>query len=415
MIYQENGQMKILFFDFWLKGVANFERLVPELNSRGVSDIKMLHVASWESRQDKAVHHHKGFDSYDISYYKTNNLYKVLEKEKPDVLIMLNLFSFVDKALVVFCKLLGIKSVYLSHGILFMPNESYKEEQIQINRNFKKNIFKNIKKSILLGQYNYFLSTLKSNKTGRYFSSILGKFRNPASMGIRSTYTDEMDADEIIVYYDADKRMLLEKRNFPDHNISVVGNPELDIFVKTPIVERGLFMTNNNMPDGEYLLYLEDGFVQNGMMDRDEWCRLVTELNDICRKNNLYLVIKLHPRTEVNDFADFFEKRGIIYFKNIDFKNIIHHSKAVTSLLSTTITFALICGKRVVSPRWGSFENLRFHYPDNVIHYSYTKDDFESFLMSDKESMKNASYIRENIGMVDGKAISRIVDLILKK
>lgn len=109
--------MKILFFDYWLKGIANFNRLMPELRRQCPdAEIKMVHVGSWKEPQKAIVNEHDGFFSYDISYYNTWSFFKVLKYEHPDVIVMLNLYYLFDKALIVFCKQLGIKTVYLAHG-----------------------------------------------------------------------------------------------------------------------------------------------------------------------------------------------------------------------------------------------------------------------------------------------------------
>lgn len=402
--------MKILFFDYWLKGIANFERLVPELRKHDDIELKMIHVGSWKEPQKAIINQHKGFLSYDICYYKTHNLYKVLKKEKPDVLLILNLHFLMDKALVVFCKKLAIKVIYLSHG-RYIQAESTEHLKDFLKKDFKHNFIHKIRIDTIAAIYNYLLSTILSGKPQRFVSSLFQLYKNPVSMTLFSTYTDELAADKILLYYEEDKEMLIDKRNFPDKNIYVVGNPELDGFVRTPIIKKDEFCKTHKIPEN-YLLYLDDGFVQNRLIEKDVWYKHLQEINDICHRNKIGLVIKLHPRTNIKEHESFFHSEQILAFKQIDFRNIIEHAMCVTSFISTTVSFALLTNKRVISPRWGEIKKLDINYPTNIVHYSYSQNDFEEYLISNAPTCLSIDYISKNIGKADGNSISRIVDFL---
>ena len=123
---------------------------------------------------------------------------------------------------------------------------------------------------------------------------------------------------------------------------------------------------------------------------------------------------KLHPRTDQSEHQAFFDKEGIVALKQVDFRNIVEHSYAVTSLLSTTVTMPIISGKRVISPRWGTFADFNKSYPEDVIRYVYTPAEFEQALVSDAPTNRCPDYLANSIGIVDGHAIERIVREILK-
>lgn len=403
--------MKILFFDYWLKGIANFERLVPEFQRQGCTDLKMVHVGSWKTPQDKAVHEHKGFKSYDISYYHTYSLLSVLKRERPDVLLMLNLSFLLDKALVVFCKKLGIKVVYLAHGRVLCTNE---QSASLLKEDLKKGFLAKVRVDTIATLYNYWLSTVVSGNPMRFFTSLFSLVKAPATMTLYSTYTNELAADKLLLYYKNDKAEYVCRRMFPDHNIMVVGNPELDGYIQTTLIDRQSFLKSIGVEDTDYLLYLDDGHVQARIMSKDDWYAMLEVFADICRRHGLKLVAKLHPRTNLNEHQAFFDKEGIIALKQVDFRNIVEHSCAVTSLVSTTITMPIISGKRVISPRWGSFADFDKAYPEDVIRYVSTPSEFEQALLSDTPTNTSPDFLENSIGNLDGHAIERIVREVLK-
>lgn len=407
--------MKILFFDYWLKGIANFNRLMPELKKQCPNaEVKMIHVGSWKEKQESIVNKHDGFYSYDISYYHTWSILKVLKQESPDVLVMLNLCFLFDKSLIIFCRYLGIKTVYLAHG-KFLANT---EELLGsfVKQDLKKNFFSKIRIDTINILRNYLLATIVEQRPITFVKSMIAMLRNPLSMTLNSTYTDELDADCKLVYYENDKLIMMQQRKFPDKNIYVVGNPELDAFVNNPLLSKDNFIQQTGLDsDKPYLLYLDDGYVQARLMEKNIWHTHLAEIAEIVQKVNMQLVIKLHPRTPLSEHADFFISKGIVPFsKEVDFKSLIAYSYAVTSLASTTISFALLLNKRVITPRWGATKGIIHNYPDNVIHYSESMSDFADWLINNKPCNTSTDYITNNIGIVDGQAIPRVVAYILK-
>ena len=184
----------------------------------------------------------------------------------------------------------------------------------------------------------------------RFFKSMVAMVRNPISMTLNSEFTDELDADLKLVYYESDKQALMRQRNFPDKGIHVVGNPELDAFVNNLLVPRDDFMRQTGLGSKPYLLYLDDGYVQARLMEKEAWHSHLAELSGIARKKGMQMAVKLHPRTPLAEHADFFKHEGIFPFgKEVDFKSLITYSDTVTSLASSTISFALLLNKQTAA------------------------------------------------------------------
>ena len=404
--------MKILFFDYWLKGVSNFTRLMPEIkNQCPEAEVKMLHVGSWKEHQAQPVNNHGDFSSFDISYYNSSFIYKVLKKERPDVVVMLNIYLLLDKAMIAFCKKMGIRVVFLSHGRLSQADANSKSSQANPK---KKSLKSKLKKEPFLTLLNYAHGTLLTGNLFQLFKTVGKMVKNKFSIVFPSLFNSELDADEMLVYYDSDRKLLVKDKNFPENKIKVIGNPELDDFVNLPVMEKEEFKKVAAIEDKPYLLYLDDGWVENGMIPKKDWIDHITEINTLAEKAGLNLVIKLHPRTKPEEFRDFFNEKGIKAFKKeVDFKSLIHYSQVVSSLASTTISMALFLNKRVISPRFGKVEEVFLNYPEDVIHYSKTPQDFLDFISSEKPSAINQKYLEDNFSQCDGKVISRIVKNII--
>ena len=405
--------MKILFFDYWLKGIANFNRLMPELRRQCPdAEIKMVHVGSWKEPQKAIVNEHDGFFSYDISYYNTWSFFKVLKYEHPDVIVMLNLYYLFDKALIVFCKQLGIKTVYLAHGkFSTITDDGFSQF---LKQDLKKNFASKIRRDTINILRNYLKSTLLEHHPMRFVKSMVAMVRDPASMTLNSAYTDELEANLKLVYYESDRQTLLKQRKFPDRNIYVVGNPELDSFVNAPLIPHNDFLRQTGLSSSPYLLYLDDGFVQARLMNKDAWYVHLTEIAQITKNAGMQFVIKLHPRTPLTEHSRFFAQENIIPFGNeIDFKSLISYSATITSFVSTTISFALLLGKRVISPRWGTTAIFGRNYPEEVIHYSEDATDFADWLVNNKPCNTSTNYVANSLGTLDGQASPRIVTQII--
>lgn len=400
--------MKILFFDYWLKGIANFNRLAPAILAEcGDAEIKMLHTGSWKEAQPQINNHHQGFESFDISYYHTSSLYKVLKREKPDVLVMLNIYLLLDKALIAYCKHLGIKTVFLAHGRLSGG------EATTYSANTKKSLADKFKKEPLLTLYNYALASLRARKPLRIFHTVRNIIKHKFNIAFPAQYSEELEADEIMVFYDSDRQLLHRDKKFPLEKIKVVGNPELDNFVNQPVIARDEFMVSSGI-SGPYLLYLDDGWVEANLIKKENFEGHLRQLAELAAMAGLQMVIKLHPRTPQEDYTSLFEELQIKAFKSeVDFKSLIQHSYSVTSLASTTISMALFLRKRVISPRFGSVKDVFRNYPDDVIHYSETVEDFKKWLDNDLPTVTNQKYLDDNFRMCDGLTLPRIARGIL--
>lgn len=403
---------KVLYFDNWDKGYRNFLRLDQKFKDRGFETL-LVHTTSWVFSDYEIEKEYEGLKFRDVSYYKTNRIKKIIKQENPSVLLILNLSFTLDRAVVKICKDLNIKIYYLAHGKLITV-----EGQAVFKNNMKQfgdsNLLSKIKKKNILSLYNYFIEMKSLTK---FFQFFYKASKNYTQFTAFPKYSDELKVNKSMVYYPIDYNVMVDEFGFPEENVIIVGNPELDYFYETKIIDKENYCSSElNIKTKDYIAYIDDGLSSIRNWDTDRWLNFLKDVNDVLKKNNLSLVIKLHPRREMEGCEAFLEKEGIKYYNDIDFKNFIFHSLFVFSHFSSVIVYGLLLNKNIKSPRWGDSEGIEENFPKNIVDYYYTKEDFENNLYNlstNKEEVKK--YLLAEIGTsFDGKCRDRIVNQVLE-
>ncbi len=397
---------KIIYFDYWEKGYRNFLRLDSTFKTKGY-DTFLLHVKSWSTEINEKESFIDGMLSRDISYYKENRIYNILKQEQPEAVIMLNLSFMLDRAIATACKDLGVKIFYLAHGVVVDAENTNSHD---VKRKDFFGLFNRVSRKNILSLYNY-LSSLKS--LSQFFSFANSIVKDPSSYTLKPRYSKELKVSKSLVYYEKDKNTLVHDFKFPEDEISVVGNPELDAFYHKELEKKDSFCEKIELTKESYVAYLDDGFDNTHGWTLSKWHDFLQDLNDVVTSNNHLLAVKLHPRRDVLLSKDFFEGQNIFYYKDIDFKNFIYHSSFVVSHFSSVIVYAFLLNKKVKSPRWGESKGVSKKFDSDLVQYYDTKDNFiKSFLDVNKDDSLIKTYVKENMGIYDGKSIKRIVNIV---
>lgn len=402
---------KILYYDNWDKGYRNFLRIDPLFKEKGY-DTLLLHTSSLI---DEDVLVEKQIDSLsfrDISYYKTLRLKKIIKKENPSAIIMLNLSFMIDRAIVEICKELKIKLFHLSHGML-IPVDSINTVKKTIKESSRKNFLSKFNKKNKYAFYNYLLEIKSFSKTVNFFLSAI---KNHTEYTLFPKYTSELEVDKSFVFYPSDYDVMVNEFGFPKDKVDIVGNPELDFFYNSKIKEKTDFCLNDLcLEQTNYIAYFDDGLSDVHGWSNEKWMSFLNDINDVVVEKEHQLVVKLHPRRNINECVSFFKEKNIKYVLDIDFKNFIYHSKFVVSHFSSVIVYALLLNKKIKSPRWDVSKGLEEKYPTEIVDYYYFKNSFkETFLNVDTDVSLTKKYLLKSIGRVDGKSIERIVDGVIK-
>lgn len=400
---------KILYFDNWDKGYRNFLRLDSKFKGKGFQTL-LLHTTSLTDSYVKPEKEVEGLKFRDISYYNTIRLKNIIKKENPSAIIMLNLSFILDRVIVQICQDMGICVFYLAHGkLVAIDSVNTVKDDLK-----KETLFSKINKKNLYSLYNYFLGLKNIKGVFVFFYKIL---TNPTEFIILPKYCKELDVNKSFVYYPLDFELMVKEFGFPKNKVQVVGNPELDYFFNTDLKNKLKFCHKElNIEGNKYVAYLDDGLSTGHNWDTKKWIEFLKEINNILKKNSLELVVKLHPRREIDSVKKFFEENNIKYFYDIDFKNFLNHSLFVISHFSSVIVYALLLRKKVKSPRWGLSRGIVKQYPEGVVNYYNDVKTFENSLFNvEVNEGLIQNYILNTIGEVNGKSIDMIVNEVTKE
>lgn len=401
---------KIVYLDIWEKGYRNFTRIDDDFVKEGFSTL-LVHTGSFYKKETPKEQRLGSLLVRDIRFYNTNLIKNVIKRERPDVIIMLNLSFIFDRAIVNICKSMGIKLVYLSHGKLISP-EFVHEEAEKLNTTIWKNSGRVFCKKNLLVLTNY-LSSLKGfHILTNPLRLILGIMRKPSSFLTFPKYTEELEANLMLVYSDQDKELLATNFGFPEKRIKVVGNPEITSFMRAPSLSKGSFLQQIGLNETcNYAVYLDDGLVCDKMVTAEQWQENLSEIVQITDSLGLKLIIKLHPRTNREDYLSFFESRKIVSINDCDFKNLLEHAEFVISHLSTTIIYALLFNKNVFIPYWGIFADLCKNYPEEIVNYcTSTSELYNKALVNQNEkTVQIKKYLLDNGIDLKENSIKKII------
>ena len=214
--------------------------------------------------------------------------------------------------------------------------------------------------------------------------------------------------NKIIVQNNEIKKLYTEN-NFSKEKVINIGHPHEDYYLEL------CKNTDNIKPDIDVLLFSQPFYLRGF----DEWVHEIGDLVDDCYNNGLKLVIKLHPRDDIEKYSLFKNKckldssggssHGVV--------NLIQRSRLIVIKHSTVIIQALLCKKPI------AFINYR-----NVLPFLDEKIDFlDSMILrreGDVKSIFDASPIEietvmkfqdsklGKIAKFDGKSISRLSTLL---
>jgi hypothetical protein len=413
---------KIIYFDYWTVGIHNFKVFDESLRHAGL-EVKLIHLGSWRDPNTPAYQEIDGIKCYDISYFKTKLLYNIIRDEAPDAIITLNASFTIDRAITMICRNLGIKLIYLMHGI--MTREEYIEDSIrETNRSRKEGLLRKVVNQLKGIVPNYLFSLYKYDK--KYFFKsypyklLVNTLLNPTRYLNFPPASFDLDPDLSLVYGNIDFRFY-ERRLFDKKKsvIKVVGNPGLDSyfqqFNELPF-ERDSFLSQYNIPlNKPYVTYLEEGFVQDKFWTVDRWLAFCETLLDVCTQSGRHLVIKLHPRTANSPYLESLRRlENLSLVDRTNLPKLINFTDKCISHYSTTLIYPILLNKPIFVPRWGDSASLVTLYNEREVTFIDSLESLKANLLKQEFAYDRSQYINDYIPYTDGKTGERIVQAILE-
>lgn len=359
--------MNVLFFDYWTKGIHHFQSVDKILKENGHTT-RLFHLGSLRlpCPKEEVLY---GIECRDISFYRTRLVFKILKQERPDVVLTLNARTLFDRALILACRKLNIRTVFLTHGIvtsLENPEGSVKDYEKTMN---------NLRFMIpRAGKYlkfilpNYFFSIWKSTGSlkslWRGFNVAMAYAKNPGRTVIELPAIDEVVHDSHLLF-SAHGAEAFRKQGYPKDRVFAIGNPKYDDLL---VRLKQSSLDVSDLPDPvqklvaakrPYALVLEDAFPESIRMGgwtpeyRTLWLKqMALDL----KKQGFELVVKLHPSTIRSSIK--LDPNLALIFQDADLDALIYFSAFCIAHISTTVENCVLLGKPVVTPRWGLSKNI---------------------------------------------------------
>lgn len=409
---------KILYLDYWTVGINHFKAFDGVLKSRGFIT-KLVHLGSWRQIERPVFEVIDGIDTFDVRYYKTNLIHNVLEKEKPFAVVILNLSFITDRSIILSCRKLNIKTVYLMHGSL--TREEFIDESIKsMNKNFRKIKFSRATKHIYT-VLNFLYSTFKFDWRLLFkkhpFQIMFNTFINPGKFLHFPPPSFDLKPDLALVYGYEDLNFYNKRLMLDETTIRVIGNPELDGYFRNVHHlgenKSAFFKAIQVENDKPYVTYIEEGLVEDRIWENKYRINFFREINSVCKELGFHLVIKLHPRTARGPyFSTFSELHEVTVLTEVDFPKLVYFSEICVSHYSTTLIYPILLNKPILVPRWGRSSEITTIYSENEVTFVYSIDAFRRCLENGDYKYDRALYLKNYIPFSDGRSSERIADHI---
>lgn len=405
---------KILYFDYWTKGIKNFLYFDKQLKNAGFLT-RLVHFSSFKGLKTELYETIEGLDCVEIRSYKTNFLHKVIEKEAPSMIVILNIGGFLERATIITAKKLGIPVIYLSHGSL-VDAEKAKDVRA-FNTYFFNKYFSRLKRVAFVLLPNYLVSILKYSPkkllTSYPYKIILRSFTNPARVIFFPEYKNAFDLSvHMAIVYSENDKQLLEQTDFPPEKIRVTGNPDFDQFLQQ--------YNSGKIPErldiDPYVLYIDESFVTDGISSLEEHISFLKDLEREAEACNKKFYVKLHPRSYVHLETYCTSLPNSSFFTNVNLYPIFYWAEAVISNYSSILLFVMLLDKMILTPKWSIAEKVARLYEEGIVTYCSSPAQLKEALMKgqDFDQNKRSIFLKKHIPFFDGQARERIVDLMVQ-
>ena len=420
--------MKVVYIDSWTRGIHNFLTFDALLKAKGAETL-LLHFTSWQNKNFTETRIIENIQCVDVSYFKTIFLEKILQELKPDVVVSLNTTHFFDRILRLTCGKLNIKTVFLMHGDHFVHASEIKKlhKETSKTKRFKKNLLglknKFLKYSTKLIP-NYLRSLFNTqNKRlflGNWLRVLYVYWRNYEQACFNPPQTDELIQDLCLIFSERYKNYYHEL-GYPLTKIKIVGNPSHVHLLRQ--IENNNFSIET-FPEllktwiqnkQSYALYLDDAFVEQNSfpwLNTEYRNKFFNALADAVEKQNINLVIKLHPATDPKTIK--ICRSSVCVLSDAALNDLIYYADFCLGFISTTLNSVVLLKKPLLIPVWEKYnvfqENNKFLREEVAKTWNILE---KIPVLADIHSEKLKKYIAKNITVTKPTAIESISKEIL--
>jgi len=413
-------EVDVVYFDYWTRGIRHFTKIDVDVKACGLNSL-LVHLGSQRGELTQKDQIISGIKCADLAFYG-NDLVSMLKRERPKVVLLLN-NQTEDKVIIRACRNLGIKTLFLMHGVL-TPQDKVDETTDLVDSAFGAadrinripkylRLFRQYLRAAMVGH----LHTVFDPEIYLYFAR--QAFSPGGNLAGKWKYRDSC-TDIAIVYSEEDKQLFCSCFGYPEDRIKVVGNYNLDDLYGVNLVHLSSASQDTSR---SYVVYVENGFSDPKYTVKGWTENLVADevesLADICGEFGYKIILKLHPSSDYLTLLErTSEHANIETVLHCDLSKLIAGADFVVGQSSSVLMMAVAVRKPVVILDLPPLELKITTYADRkmgVIVKSLAE--FRTLLNEVSEGRSpffELSEVAERfIGPFDGKASSRISDIVI--
>lgn len=399
--------MTKVLFSSSTTNIVDLQTLQPVMEEMGRTTD--YHIVALVNLNQNVKDFPKGrIDYKNINDYKTKNINKILEIEKPDLIVVAN-NSIIETALMIAGKSKLISSLLVSHAAFPLL---YRRKSKVIKEKLQRLLFQGIMNQLLFficsGLAPYIIRILRRSMVTGYDSGL-----EYATM-ICAT-SDNMKTSLIKQGIEADK-------------ITVTGQPRFDLLHSEQWKDsrERVYINFDFSLDKKLVLIVTQPYVEDRLWLREQRDNFISGILMAIQATPGYTpVIKIHPRENVNAYRILLEHRGLytvpVVQGDMHLYDLLSASDLIIGVNSTVLLEAMIFDKTVIIVNLFN-EPDYFGFVSSGAAISVNKvEDLSSVvqILYDEEfkvrlSERRKRFVHDNAYIQDGQASKRIVDLIVR-
>jgi hypothetical protein len=352
---------KVIGFDSWTGGAHHYQRLIDALKAEGM-ELSLVHIGSWGSdRGRRPAETIGGLAVRDISSYSKRGFLDILDAERPAAVIFLSTETFAHRAFNRYCRLRGIPTINLYHGLVRVQAvdddaSPYKLNPIAHLRFISERLLKAL--TLVWPTYASALWRTKASAGDwrRFASDILlgaaGRFSFASA--------EDAKTDACCVYVDADVEHAVRKYQFRESEVTAVGNPDLVRFgLGTEAIGSHLRESSEPLTD---VMYIDTGLVYTGYVfsTQEEFKRHLIDTKDELDRCGKRLIFKPHPDHHRSNVLHELAAAGVDICSNEEFAARLARCCAAIVEPSSLAVLPALLGMPLLFAQYGKLSGQRF-------------------------------------------------------
>jgi len=421
---------QVVFFDYWTEGIHCFLPIAKRLRGEGI-DSKLIHLGSWRDPQIAIEETIEGLPCSDIRYYG-GSIQNAIERESPKVLLTLNTTLPMDRVVNRICRTMGVKTVYLMHGILPVGhNIEEAARQMDMSLPLARRLGKLPKYARIISLYMKALlkdSFYEFADLSNYLHFLQGLL-SPGHVLYRPWPHKDIYSDKALSYAEVYRELLINEIGYPPERVVVVGNPNLDAAFEllrdnSAYSQSYSLLQQIGVPQGRLaVVYMEEAWAALGLAGWTE-ATLVEEVRQIASAvqcAGMDLIVKMHPNSSPDPLRRSFSgERHVHIISEANLPRLVLGCVATLGHVSTTLMLPVVLQRPLIVPLWSpGLGRFDYFVTQGVGIPVSTPENLTRVLMQlEKEYAKHLNlrevFIKRFITHTDGQSWERITREIME-